>query len=423
MTTPNTASGEQPQQPPISSLEAIEAWYDLPLGDELLHRVRTTPYDQLMPLKQHIEATTGGWARPVFGPGQRPYLNEQALLSAGITTDIANTPGLKHSLLYGGTCLVRDPLTRAFLPEQIADGLRQLMPLADLIRDGKVVLVKSADPVRNLHKGNFSSSPLSIALIDLDSPIKGADPYANWLYRNQPLHGFKAWLQYWRRSEKRGFKEIYRQYPDKQATPTQFLERMTITAIIGDWGVNALLTDPGHHFHLLQGTRVLLNGEPDKTARPEPTPSSLAVSHQIPSLSEVGFGDLTRVLQNEEVFAELRTALTTLSIACSLEPEPSDYEAYKQAVHRYAEDIVRPAFEKLELWRQREQRKAWGATALAQTIGMGIDALASLRTGGMPTPAGAVAGMVSERTLRRRPEQNEYGISIARDILASVLRY
>jgi|GEM_PF-5573607 len=437
--------GEIPFQP-NTSLAIVEDFYQEPLSEELIKKVRATPLSQQFELGDRLRNNASNPLHSQSLPQDirgEVHVNEKALFEAGITTDIANTPGLKNVLLFGGRSVLRDPFPATADAAQTAEALRQLLPVADLVRSNRLILVKplfqldhpnislpgfprGLQPSQLLiaklfarlyaEQGYASSEPLPAEI--LPSSL-GLDSYTIWMLANRSFSKLRNWLP---ESKQKILRSLQKQYPEK-IDANELQMRVCMASFVGGLG-NAFLSSPGHYFHLTQNAHVLFDGQPDSTLDPKrQTPAMYAVNHQVPSLSEVSFADITKLVDSEEVFAEVRNSLNALSVFCANDPSPSDYRSYKLAVSRHATDIVAPALARLDAWHKKELRKKWAIKALGHTVGMGIDAAAGLVTAGIPTPIGGLAGDAAESLAGHRTEHRLKTVQVARGILKSLTLY
>lgn len=109
------------------------------------------------------------------------------------------------------------------------------------------------------------------------------------------------------------------------------------------------------------------------------TPSSLSlpgVSFEVPALSHVSLAEIVALRNNEEIFQEVRGALTNLQEECARFPGRLDWSAYQNEVSQHASEIIAPAHSQLK-------KRLLKSSVLSTAIGAGTSGLARLCIGGL----------------------------------------
>ena len=139
-----------------------------------------------------------------------------------------------------------------------------------------------------------------------------------------------------------------------------------------------------------------------------PSPQSVAVTYQMPSLGEYPFKDIV-LLRQSDFFNDVRTALLQVAVTCA-ESNPQSYDAFQQTVAACAEDIVGPVHSKIKARRRHSRLATLGITAASEVVDMTINGI-----------AGKLAGATIERLGNRVPKRRTEEAKIACGILKSVL--
>jgi hypothetical protein len=453
------------RRPPgeASSLGVVEEFFGVALNDEVIQKVRRLPAAQLEELRSRLFDNETAYRalfldrvrrgdEPTGSRAEIMHIHEDSLASGlgyARTTDIANAPALKHLALYCDRTVLEDPLTPSplWLPldaaisgdwrpahhrqwrHDLADGLRQLKDLGDLVRTGCLVLVP---PIR----AHFERAPFSAQNI-----IHGLlDPFSDWIVHQQrpqvlaafrelvlarrsllsedgllpPEHRaeFRHSVEQWRNLYAEMLATLARHYPFPVAIDE--LEHITDAAVMAhEFSLTPVTSNPHLAKHWEQYSRIVLGGHPSH-AVPSIGP---AVRYTVPSLVNVRLDEVIRLRRNEEVFAELRSALQTLAEVCSAGAAPDGYQAYTTQVRNNAEDIVRPAFERLRKWRRRARLTKWGGKALVTAATFGIGAVADT----LASIAGDLAGGRAEGLITPKSERMIRDADLALGILKTIM--
>ncbi len=367
------------------------------------------------------------------------FVHEAVSLNTGHPIDIANAEVLKHLALYCRHVLVRDPLPVGMWklgPEgdiigvtstderrrQLADGLRQLLPVAELVRSGAFML--------------YAENPMIAPFANFEfTDRKGLDPFLSWIVeRERP--GLLAELRRASREEssqkqmpagERGrvatlvaqaSTVIERHYPYPLAAgELQIIRQMAQYA--HQMPLSPVTSSPAIARHLVQSARVALDGHPDLSEGAiQAVPAlGLAVKYQIPSLSDVSFGDIAKLRAKEDIFKQIRTVLARLATSCAADGSFVDYAAYKAAVSEHAREIVGPTYKLLDSWRRSAGRRKLGIAAASKTAAFGLDAI----TGRLPL--GNIVEEGLDRTIGRITKRQYADADLACRILGSVVLY
>lgn len=348
------------------------------------------------------------------------HVHEEPMLLAGVRTDITNVRSLKHLVLYCDRVLVRDPLLPkpfingdapfAIAPfradeqgwwcRRIADGLRQLVDLAELVRTGRILL-SAGFPKDWWTEASFQK------WVEEGQPKGGPSQYAGDPYAPFLRNGAN-----WNTDR------ILRAYPE--VLNEEDLRRLEeFVQLVHVTGVTPFTSSRSIMFHLEQGLRILWGERPAAPA----ASVSPAIEFGFPALSEVSFADLTRLRDNEEIFADVRTALNKLGEVCAAAAAPDTYENYKALIHDNAEDIVGPSMARLTRLQRRTKALQLAGVGLGKAVSFGLNAAA--KTGHAPG-AGQLAGpagSLTQKALGRRSKRTSEDLTIALGILRSITDY
>jgi hypothetical protein len=415
---------QRPDRVVPSSLDVVESFFGQELDDSVIDAVEELPPGQTEELRHRIvdHSTNVRVALRRRTERAREFMKEHSGLldelpgdydhlqneeihfhedlgNAGIDTEITNIGVLKHLALYCDRISLRDPLalyndspssSPRYWLNGVADGLRQLMPIAEFVRAGHFVLGESyGKPTNPTNYAEHGFEGPDHYLLDLQILIAGVAP----LKRESALL-----LDY---IVKSGEQELVEPF---------FVELRfkSFTPITSNSVILRLLR---------QYTRELLDSDhqPDPSAASgQLSPINPAVQFGIPSLSEVSFAEIASLRKNEEVFAETRSALAELTEECAKSGRPESNQAYKTAVSENAE-IVRPSFERVERLRRKAAGKKLATKLAVKGATFGID--------GFVEPIIEAADMAGEPLIGRKAERERKDADVACKILKSILRY
>jgi hypothetical protein len=341
--------------------------------------------------------------------------------------DIHEASVLKHLALYSEHTAVRDPLER--LPYvaygqgaapsletrrgHLANGLRQLLPIAPLVRDGTFILVGREGQGRGVFDVNPDKTDpflwwilgrcqpdMQQEIAQLYNQRAQLDPRAAVAHSNihDRLNGLHAEAQ----------TVVRRHYP-YAVSDEAWGQLMTMVGWTSRYSLAPVTADPLIMYHMTQGSRIALGGLPGLySSAAHPSPQSAAISYQVPSLWDCSFPNIVR-LRRSNLFEKVRKGLVEVAIACA-ESNPESYDAYQQAVARCAQDIVGPLYRELEARRRRDRLASLGITAVSEVVELGINGIAGKLAGGAIDRLGG-------RTPKRRLEESKTACSIIRSLL------
>lgn len=341
--------------------------------------------------------------------------------------DIGQIPILKHLALYSEHAAIRDPLERLRYGSygqgpppsldarrrQMANGLRQLLPIAPLIRDGTFILVGGGtnptsvftlshakpDPFLSWILGRYRpdiQEELAHLISVRDSPPVPGQEYKGNVFGH--LEALDAYAQ-----------AVVRQhYPYDDVSDRSWEQLLAMVRWTSRYSLAPITTNPVIARHMVQGARIAL-GELSGTGGYLPAQSA-AVSYRVPSLEGCQFPDIVR-LRKSGLFNDVRGALLQVAIACA-QSNPENYDAYQQTVSEHARDIVGPLHRKLEARRRRNSLASLGIKATSQVADLQINGI-----------AGKLAGAAIDRLGGAIPSRRQKDAEIACGILRSVLLY
>jgi hypothetical protein len=347
-------------------------------------------------------------------------------------SDIANTSVLKHLALYCDHTMITDPVPRSPSPyasqeafdlwrNEFADGLRQLIPIADLVRSG--VFVPSHIPTTGSVYCAFAGW----------NPASNPDPYIAWLALNCrslldaeidwsiPGYPVKTSDDLWM-LENSLMSKVLEIYP-YEITASELRRIGNLSTWVRHYSLSVVTSNLIVAHHLEQSARVLLDGMADPSSPSRISSMNLAVSYRVPSLSNVRFSDIAKLRKNEEIFGEMRSALSTLAEACKRSDTPESYSSYKKLVGDKADGIVGPVHEKLKRWQRRASAQKLAGIGLGKAVTFGINAAA--KTGHAPG-VGRLAGPVGsavQNTVGKRARSVHDDAEIACGILEAIMMY
>lgn len=467
---------ERPEGVAASSLDIVEAFTGVQLSDdgEIVRAVNELPLIQLMELRQRLldyidtcrsvfeprtqfnrqEAVAKLPANEVEGVrqyiGKELHVHESSLASARQRGDLANIPALKHLALYCESVWLEDPLAPPLeswldadgsyertLPRYItmwraslADGLRQLQPMAGLVRMGHLVLASPKTTIRGRRRLPFmGDDPFTDYLLTHEHPqlaneLEEAQMAALNSERSEgvTMDERDRLYEHWQSLGDQADVVLAQSYPH-HITAEDIRRIKDVRRLTNQYPWVPVTSSPAMSYHLEQCARVRLDGHPGSAVSPTSIPPSPAISYGIPSLSEVSFADIIRLRQNESVFKEVRNSLVSLAAICAEVAMPDSYDSYKTAVHDYAKDIIHPAHERL-LAMQRNA-SVWGliGVGVGRAVSLGIHAAG--KTGHAPGVGhlAGPAGSMTQKAIGRAAEGRHRDATVALGILKSIMSY
>lgn len=461
-------TGTQPEL--RNAVSTIEDFFQEPFSHDLIDKVSAMPPDQYEELRElysdkviDTDLTIEKWRHPHHEGTTFSYREDYDTLRTGALhlhdatlearRSISDIAGLKHMAVLCERTAIRNPLplaegserwrfSRDDLTEEIAfcaQRMRQLLPIAGLIRSGKFILIRypgDDPPYDTLINPRFDSTNEGRAL-------SYNDPYIEWLLeRNPDAYRELQWIyeendlleraqSSWddnRHShiphdpsgaEKQLATEVGIELLQKIYRPRVSVEDlkriMAYSHKIASAQLNPVTSDPLILYHLRQCARVALEGKPARANDiAKVAEISPAVDYGFPSLSEVSFADIIH-LRKEEVFVKLRQILLDLNVACANDAQIGSLEDYEAAICRHADDILRPGLAEIQTWERKASRGVMGSKALGKAVKLAVDAFA----GG--APLGGVAGKGAERLTGRKSANLKRAAVTAHGILKSLI--
>ncbi|MBV8893553.1 MAG: hypothetical protein JO266_16565 [Acidobacteria bacterium] len=356
------------------------------------------------------------------------HVHEDSFFKAGLETEIANVGVLRHLVLYCDHVLVRDPLAEAVnryslsnlsnegrpLEQRLADALRQLLPVAELVRSGCFILSG------NLGVEMEADGPLSLSarvFFDWRDPLMDHAISQFPEKRLEKLRSFSRGETEWEDEYEIWFTEMLRKIYPVGASSRDVRSALNFTSL-RTYPLTPIVSNPVVKYHLQQYSRLLLGQRP-QSGHEEVSPLSPAISYQVPVFGD-SLDDIIRLRQNERVFAEVRTALVKLGKVCAASLEasgkPESYEAYTGLVGEYAEDIVRPAFEAVQRLQRQAAMREFLPKAALKSCTFGIDFFVC-------PGLGTTVDMACEPLIGRKAARAQKDARVAGGILKSLLRY
>lgn len=451
---------------PKNSLEAVEHFFGgEKVGPKLIEKVRSMPDDQVDELESHIAEAWLRQYRYLDSDGRgRIHLHEATFFNVGADADIAEIGALKYLLIYCKKIAITDPLRRLMVDSVMqealgdpqkrmaeifrkyaspafpdtsmetypiekttkaayyAECLRQLLPLASLIRKGIIVPVEWPPSIYSPNiLRQYNIKPQGADARAMTGSIFGNDPYLNWISQEYPdvidegRQKSLASMVLDDRGIGYNWEPLFKAYTSKYGADISPQELWNIRKFVHSLltcELSSITSDPKIEHHLARTARVLIDGQPG----PEHSPAGLAIRYNVPSLARKGLDEIISLRENEEVFENLREALGSLAAKCA-EEQPGSFDEYKSIVGALAEDMVRPSIEKLKSWQRRSNVLALGG----KSVGLGMGAGANLITtaiAGQPipmSPAGAIGNFAGDR-LARSPTKKVGATKTALDI-------
>ena len=442
----------EPQNPePVPNvISAIEDFFQEPVSFKLSRVIEEMPANQFYELWNRCTplgmaagsvARMRAWSKEPFTETQGYFSQletgsiavSDALLAAGTHTAVASTPGIKQAALYTERTLIRDSLCAPLSPNEsehrmtFAHRLRQVLPLAQLIRSGIFVPV-SADLTDTVEPNWVYLSTLRVD--PFISSLKTANPVAaqhikaiygrlmsattpqpeesdgelldGWISPPVDLEGYMGELA----------AVLVQAYP-RPITTAKLREVLLQSHRIQRGNFSAITSDADLSYHLRLCAQ--LSVDPQLRLVPSEPPHDLApaVEYQVPAI-QASLETIAKLRQQEEIFQELHVAFAALGQACAADSQQYDSaEAYEHLVGRYAQEIVQPVYERLLAWSHRARLKRWGGQLFGSGLGMGLD-LTTL-------PGARAIGKSTGRLISKKSERTEQDTALAAQILQSFL--
>jgi hypothetical protein len=404
----------QPENVP-NTVGVVEDFFQTKLSHEVIDEVAHLPPEQLDELlsrgrkvsdeactavsmrglreaRSHVEDLSRYEYYQALFAGDIVY--NEALMQAGLHSSVASTRGLRQLALYADRAVMRDSVF-AKIPNEEADPrrvlvgrLREILPMADLIRSGQMVPISTEKTFTTVEDNVWFATMVR------------SDPFINWVVANNPKlaigiraiydalddPGSREHPSYPGNSDirlslppdyKTGMAELARLvqsvYPE--AVSAQELRRIMLECAKLRAGLYSPVSGDKRLIYHLKLCAYLRAENPKMLTGLPVAHFSPAVRFELPA-AQVPVELLGKLRQNEPVFGLLRQALRDHSLACAEDAAAAEgFSNYQQIVRRNAETVIRPAYEELMAWHKRAQRKKWGALILGGTFGFGLDHL------------------------------------------------
>jgi hypothetical protein len=145
-----------------------------------------------------------------------------------------------------------------------------------------------------------------------------------------------------------------------------------------------------------------------------------AIAYEMPDLIDVSLSNVVKLRQDEDVFADVRSALTELAESTSTADSRS-YAHYHRDVRDRAEDLVRPKFENFaKVAFRKNLLSAATSFAAGKMVRLGINSLASL-TGEVAHPVTDPLARAADKATRSLVNQRIVKSGSAREIAKTIL--
>jgi hypothetical protein len=471
----------------ISSLTIVEDFYGEQLTPALLSKIRQTPVDQLIELANRLNSYGDTLAevleiRGDFRPETRQayardrgisesydlYLNNDVYAHDGVSMlgstehELIESGELKHLLVYTERLIVPDfvpgwsfaleleksagyPLDEARRGHDLAKYLHQIMPLADLVRSGDVLLVPGG------HDFRIGDTLVDMASASSSDLFYTLDPYIAWNVVHK-LGLVKPW-----EIAARGLQEevseghLYEaveyclstlsSYGDPHSMQLEQFGRKVIAKLwpgLSDEEVRQMVafsfvtreaatipisSNPTVLQHIERSGAILLENELPRGLT-GPRSFAPAIQYHIPRLAHLSIEDIIRLRRDEEIFDDLRQSLIGLTDQAMEMPHSDGYSAYSDTVGQLAEDIIRPTYERMERARKRASVRSviWGYGS-GGVVSLGLNAIGMLI--GIPGPlrsaAGFTVGGATRAKALKQGSRKRRSLEVAGSILYSLL--
>jgi len=354
--------------------------------------------------------------------------------------DICSAPALKHMALYCQQTTIRDPLYTSYgalaayqknasVPNnevfsldaqrrRLANGIRQLLPIAPLIRSGAFVLANDDSPNQLFTRSTGKNDPFLWWLLgqyrpDLQQEMAElyATPAPRALGGEEERRHWQLAQRLWKLEPQA--QQVVRAHYPYPMSDAAWQRMIAFSKWTYSFSLAPFTSDPEIVRHLQHGTQIAFDTPPNeaappRTARLAAAPSSLAVAYQVPALYDTSFADIAR-LRDSDLFAEVRAATVALAKTCA-ESSPPDFDAYQQLVAESSQDIVGPLYRTVEHKRRLGKWAKLGIAAGSKVLGVEIGGVA----GKLAATAAKELGTAS---LERRKSANQTTHSILRSLL------
>jgi hypothetical protein len=477
----------------LNSLQIVEGYYGEVASPALLKKIRNTPRYQLEELADRLvrvkraterklwrspklDGTAYNMRTPALhdglffeaGDDVLGYRSGHALLPSITRSQLTDHPALKHTLLVGGSTVLDDSIARwaellasdssesvQHAGPTLAQAVKQLAPLAPLLRNGAIVLFDRVDSRLGpeLSEGVDNADTLDYLLSSVIGDDENGmaqllydDPYLAWtvMYNSglvqqwelpnfniesydgllesaesvlMPLLGARIGS-----ANREVVNEVLRRaFPNHKREELQ--KALGLAAIHRSLGVTPITSSELSRSHLLANSRIMFGDRSDLLGNSNAM--SELIRYSIPSLASVSIADVVRIRGNEDIYEELRLSLDALTNVIAASGQYDDYYSLRADVAEAADEIVRPSCDRLE----REARRS---RALATITGYGVAGLISLIVNGIavlvsgyPAIGIRMAGNAGANAGKNRVAKKTLGatrdVEIANEILLSLM--
>jgi hypothetical protein len=469
---------------PRSSREVIEDFYGEEISPLLRKKIRQTPFYQLLELAERIVNNNATTVKDAFQrSGDSPlFIHDQMYLYGGRDTSLIEASPLRHLILHAEHFALPDEVADwaedVFTEEQfrlagapgysyptgreqqeiahdLANYVRRTALLSPLIRSGCIVLLpskrhfpidRSGVVTRTLdHYGEALDTYSRADSVDDIASLIADDPYMAWVVVNKlglapdweyDLHGYDKVADVQEAADfavnqahyyphiREKLTELFEAAYDGMADPTQVRDAIQLGKLCGAIEATPIISRSLVRAHLLNAARVVLDGRHASLDRSRQSLDA-AVAYRVPSLAAVSFADLMRLRLNEEIYYEVRRSLDTLALSVGSSTVPKNYATYERQIRERAEDIVRPAHEKLKARLRHENiTSLMAGFGVGGLISLGISGLAMLTHGVSELAVrstGTTANNLGKAAAERKFGRNRNELSTACSILVTLL--
>jgi hypothetical protein len=465
---------------PASTIQIIEEFYGEPVSEDLIRRIPGTPIEQLLELADRLHRHGSAVAKALehreFSEESRArflqsgqasvryekYLkkdlacSDSLMLESGTAMPLQSMVELKRMILYSDSFVVPDDtfdwaedltIQEAFESEldeltyarALARFVRELLPIAPLIRSGNILTVPGNGMVA------VGDSKFQGIYTDLSARFAYRhDPVLAWTVVNE-TNLMPAWevrmmkdngcslseiaeacirrLRHEEPSEELVHTISARLWPGLKSDKVRhILEFAFLTREIYSVPVSAN-ADVLAYLH--RTGAVLLPGGDKAMMETFAADYAPAVAYSVPALSNTTLQEIINLRLNEELFHELRAKLIeVMHEVASSGCVHSSYNSYIAEVRNIAEDIIRPTYDDIERRRKKASIKNWlWEKATGGMVKLGINGFAWCFGISGPLahgPAGAAGDAVGKAMNKsRRREQKD--LEVAGTVLVSLL--
>jgi hypothetical protein len=469
--------------PVPNSISVIEQFYGDRLGPDLLRKIRTTPYDQLLVLAGYLvqynrsvehafnlRAFEGSYSRDkfdlrfdTFRTGEL-FLWEDLYCRENKLRALTEETCFKHAVLYSERFVLPDGSLdwaedlleiEEEMPEyadeqdagrRLAAAVRGLIAIGPLVAQGIIVLAASS---ANLDISVPWDDRYNLAgrcdLQSLHSGVYSGDPYLAWLMLKSVLKVEEWELEarglsgpYLREeaaevfmhdaantyTEEQGLMERVRRSYDPRLQLTDLQDAVILNHMYRRAAFIPIAASDLSRTHLSRSAKVQLDG---LTAIDVQQHNALRAAARcgIPAVANVSLDDVIRLRLQEEVYEDVRSSLRALMMTVADVGPPGSFRECETIVKNAAEEIIRPVYERLNSRRRRE--KLAGVIvgyAVGGAVTLAVNAAATLLSGPAALAvhhAANTAGNVGKKRAARRISGASHEREIACSLLLTVM--